>query len=137
MLQERERLQAMMTHLHLNKKKVKTPRLQTLHIFIYCVLGGREKTLGPERERLHKQNSGAGEQTPAKLAQADGVWAPDAESRLPPESRRSGRVPRAPPPRLWVPPPRGLRIEPAGSHQTQDHRQDPAVSPLRSVVSRL
>ena len=123
MLQERERLQAMMTHLHLNKKKVKTLKSETLHIyiFIYCVLGGREKTLRTEGERLHKQNSGAGEQTPAKLAQAAWVRAPDAQPWLPPESWRSGRFPRAPPPWLWIPPSRGLRVQPAGPHQAQDH----------------
>ena len=121
MLQERERLQAMMTHLHLNKKKVKTLKIETLHIYIYCFLGGREKTLRAEGERLHKQNSGAGEQTPAKPAQATWVRAPDAQPWLSPESRRSGRFPRAPAPRLWIPPSRGLRLQPAGPHQAQDH----------------
>ena len=42
MLQERERLQAMMTHLHLNKKKVKTLKIQTLHIYL-CLLCFRRK----------------------------------------------------------------------------------------------
>ena len=52
MLQERERLQAMMTHLHLNKKKVKTPLASN---FAYLFLFRRKRGNSRSRERTASQ----------------------------------------------------------------------------------
>ena len=52
MLQERERLQAMMTHLHLNKKKVKTPLASNL---AYLFLFRRKRGNSRSRERTASQ----------------------------------------------------------------------------------
>ena len=52
MLQERERLQAMMTHLHLNKKKVKTPLASN---FAYLFRFRRKRGNSQSREKTASQ----------------------------------------------------------------------------------
>ena len=49
-LQERERLQAMMTHLHLNKKKVKTWQLFPAYFIDICLFKEEERKAAEQRE---------------------------------------------------------------------------------------
>ena len=138
MFQEKERLQAMMTHLHLNKKKVKL-WIYDSFLNILCWTGGRKKVIWSERERILQQNSRARVQqgSATEPSKTYWIWTSSSQHGIPTQPWRTWSIPWSQTSWLWISSSRWRQSWSTRTHQTKNHRQDSDVSTFRYVVTDL